>query len=573
MFIEIMRRKRMKKGIRKALAAVLALSMTAALASCGSTGGKTAAESAPAAETSAQAAATGAADTTAAPGEKIVNIGVTDQLGTLNPLNMDWTFINLYSTSLMFLPLASFNSQNSVDYMLAESITTDDNLTFHVKIRDDASWSDGQPVTSDDVIFTILRMTSPEVANYNFDFSMFKGFDGGASPSGAESIDGLKKIDDKNLEFIATTPMSLNTFLNNVATWICILPSHVLKDVPAKDLLTYDWFNHPDVVDGPYVLDSYDSAHYISYHANDKYMFGAPKIDKLNVKIVQPSELLAGLKSGEIDFINPSTGAIPATDRDAVEKLDGVKAVWTEPVTNEMTFFNTKKVTDARVRKAFVEAIDRNTILSSLLGGHGEITDGFVMSGSPLYGSSKGTIPYDPQDAKKLVDEAVSDGKWDSSTELQYYVSSSDDFAVKASQIIQQELAQAGIKVKINTVDFATLMSVAGTDDVDVFSVQYTITPADFYADENSLVNAEESWTGGYQNPDVAKALAATQTASSEDELKKLYRTVDDKMIEDVPMFSLYFMSNLGVVSSRLQNATPSLYGSYNNIQEWDIAE
>ena len=270
---------------------------------------------------------------------------------------------------------------------------------------------------------------------------------------------------------------------------------------------------------------------------------------------------------------NPSTGAVPATDRDAVEKLDGVKAVWTEPVTNEMTFFNTKKVTDARVRKAFVEAIDRNTILSSLLGGHGEITDGFVMSGSPLYDSSKGTIPYDLQDAKKLVDEAVSDGKWDSSTELQYYVSSSDDFAVKASQIIQQELAQAGIKVKINTVDFATLMSVAGTDDVDVFSVQYTITPADFYADENSLVNAEESWTGGYQNPDVAKALAATQTASSEDELKKLYRTVDDKMIEDVPMFSLYFMSNLGVVSSRLQNATPSLYGSYNNIQEWDIAE
>lgn len=560
---------KMKKGIvKKVLSGALALALAAGLSACGSSA-ETAGSSA---QVSAASGESEAAEAVAS-GDGIANIAFTDTLGTLNPLNMDWTFINLYSTSLMFLPLASFNSQNSVDYMLAESITTDDNLTFHVKIRDDASWSDGQPVTSDDVIFTILRMTSPEVANYNFDFSMFKGFDGGASPSGAESIDGLKKIDDKNLEFIATTPMSLNTFLNNVATWICILPSHVLKDVPAKDLLTYDWFNHPDVVDGPYVLDSYDSAHYISYHANDKYMFGAPKIDKLNVKIVQPSELLAGLKSGEIDFINPSTGAIPATDRDAVEKLDGVKAVWTEPVTNEMTFFNTKKVTDARVRKAFVEAIDRNTILSSLLGGHGEITDGFVMSGSPLYDSSKGTIPYDPQDAKKLVDEAVSDGKWDSSTELQYYVSSSDDFAVKASQIIQQELAQAGIKVKINTVDFATLMSVAGTDDVDVFSVQYTITPADFYADENSLVNAEESWTGGYQNPDVAKALAATQTASSEDELKKLYRTVDDKMIEDVPMFSLYFMSNLGVVSSRLQNATPSLYGSYNNIQEWDIAE
>ncbi len=108
-------------------------------------------------------------------------------------------------------------------------------------------------------------------------------------------------MDDKTVQFVANTPMSLNTFLNNCCVWICILPSHVLKDVPADQLATYDWFQHPDVVDGPYILDDYDSAHYISYHANENYFLGAPKIEKLNFRIIDPSEVLPELKSGEID--------------------------------------------------------------------------------------------------------------------------------------------------------------------------------------------------------------------------------------------------------------------------------
>ena len=549
----------------KILAAGLALVMAAGLGACGSA---SAGSSVTGTSGAAVSGSTGAAAVQT--GDDIVNIAFTDSVGTVNPLNMDVTFINYYATSMMFLPLASFNDKYEPDYLLAESITTDDNQTFKVKLKDNAAWSDGQPVTSDDVIYTILKFTCPAVANPNFDFTLFKGFnDDGTSPEGATEIEGIHKTDDKNLEFICKDHMSLNTFLNNVATWVCILPKHAIENIPDDQLLTDSWFSHPDVVDGPYFLDDYDPAHYVSYHANENYFEGAPKIPKINFRIMQGSEILAGLKSGEIDMVHPSC-SIPVEDRDAVEKLEGFTTKYTDNIINEMTLFNTSKeyLSDPRVRQAIIYAIDRDTIVKQLLNGKGEVTDGFICSGSPFYNEGKTKLSYDPDKAKQLLEEAG----WDGSQTLQYYVSSSDSIAVKAAQLIQQYLQNVGVKIEINTVDFATLMTIGGTDEEDFFSVQYTITPNDYWADIKNLIDVQDfSWSGGYYNEKVDEDLAKTQETTDETELKSLYNEIEEQVIEDAPMFPMYFQSNLGVVSDRLKNATPSFYGAFDNIQEWSI--
>lgn len=549
----------------KILAAGLALVMAAGLGACGSA---SAGSSVTGTSGAAVSGSTGAAAVQT--GDDIVNIAFTDSVGTVNPLNMDVTFINYYATSMMFLPLASFNDKYEPDYLLAESITTDDNQTFKVKLKDNAAWSDGEPVTSDDVIYTILKFTCPAVANPNFDFTPFKGFnDDGTSPEGATEIEGIHKTDDKNLEFICKDHMSLNTFLNNVATWVCILPKHAIENIPDDQLLTDSWFSHPDVVDGPYFLDDYDPAHYVSYHANENYFEGAPKIPKINFRIMQGSEILAGLKSGEIDIVHPSC-SIPVEDRDAVEKLEGFTTKYTDNIINEMTLFNTSKeyLSDPRVRQAIIYAIDRDTIVKQLLNGKGEVTDGFICSGSPFYNEGKTKLSYDPDKAKQLLEEAG----WDGSQTLQYYVSSSDSIAVKAAQLIQQYLQNVGVKIEINTVDFATLMTIGGTDEEDFFSVQYTITPNDYWADIKNLIDVQDfSWSGGYYNEKVDEDLAKTQETTDETELKSLYNEIEEQVIEDAPMFPMYFQSNLGVVSDRLKNATPSFYGAFDNIQEWSI--
>ncbi len=549
----------------KILAAGLALVMAAGLGACGSA---SAGSSVTGTSGAAVSGSTGAAAVQT--GDDIVNIAFTDSVGTVNPLNMDVTFINYYATSMMFLPLASFNDKYEPDYLLAESITTDDNQTFKVKLKDNAAWSDGEPVTSDDVIYTILKFTCPAVANPNFDFTPFKGFnDDGTSPEGATEIEGIHKTDDKNLEFICKDHMSLNTFLNNVATWVCILPKHAIENIPDDQLLTDSWFSHPDVVDGPYFLDDYDPAHYVSYHANENYFEGAPKIPKINFRIMQGSEILAGLKSGEIDIVHPSC-SIPVEDRDAVEKLEGFTTKYTDNIINEMTLFNTSKeyLSDPRVRQAIIYAIDRDTIVKQLLNGKGEVTDGFICSGSPFYNEGKTKLSYDPDKAKQLLEEAG----WDGSQTLQYYVSSSDSIAVKAAQLIQQYLQNVGVKIEINTVDFATLMTIGGTDEEDFFSVQYTITPNDYWADIKNLIDVQDfSWSGGYYNEKVDEDLAKTQETTDETELKSLYNEIEEQVIEDAPMFPMYFQSNLGVVSDRLKNATPSFYGAFDNIQEWSV--
>jgi peptide/nickel transport system substrate-binding protein len=151
-------------------------------------------------------------------------------------------------------------------------------------------------------------------------------------------------------------------------------------------------------------------------------------------------------------------------------------------------------------------------------------------------------------------------------------VNSGDTTFVNGASVIAAQLEAIGIKVEIQTVDFTTLMTVVGTTDYDLLAVQYTYAPIDPYPDINWLLSGEGSWTG-YSNPDISDALSKTQLTSDINEIKGYYLTVDQKVQQDVPMFSAYVIKALGAVNKRLVNATPSVYGSFNHIEKWDVTE
>ena len=134
---------KMNRGIAKralglGLAIVMALSVTA----CGKK------QSGEPGAAGGQQEQSGGQQTQAAGGEKIVNVGVTDTLNTLNPLLMDGGEINKYATGLMFLPLMELDSDLKFEGMLADSITAEDEHNFLVHIDEKATWSDGKPVTA-----------------------------------------------------------------------------------------------------------------------------------------------------------------------------------------------------------------------------------------------------------------------------------------------------------------------------------------------------------------------------------------------------------------------------------------
>lgn len=543
------------------LAGVMALGLTA----CGASNASAAAD-----ETGSAAVSTESASSdTAASGEKIINVGVTNTIGSLNPLLLNGGEINKYATGLMFLPLMELDADLNFEGMLADSITTEDNKNFIVHIDDAATWSDGTPVTADDVVYTALRLASPVIGNTAMMYYVFEGVgDDGFVEEGAESIDGIQKVDDKTVQFTTKEEMPITTFENSYARYLLTLPKHVIEQYSEEELSTAEWFNHPDVVSGPFIVTDFDVDHYISYEANKDYWKGAPKIDKLNIKIVDGSQLYAGLQSGEIDITQQTMSDIPQEDYESVEALDNVEVVYGSPVTNQSVFIQTKNVPDVKVRQAMLYAIDRQQILEELLNGHGEIIDGFLSSASPFYDDSLTPVSYDPEKAKTLLEEAG----WDGSQTIRFYVNSGDSTFVNAASIIAAEWAAVGIKAEIQTVDFATLMSVAGTEDYDVLAVQYTYAPVDPYPDVAWLLGGEGSWTG-YSNDTLNDALTKSQLTSDPEETKELFSVVDKKVQEDVPMFSAYVISAQGAVSKRITGAAPSVYGFFNDVQNWDVVE
>ena len=503
-------------------------------------------------------------------GEKIINIGVTDSLGGINPFAIDQTEINKYAMDLTFLPLMELDKDLNFQGMLADSITTEDNIHFIVHIDDAATWSDGTPVTAADVEYSVLRYASPVVGNTTLLLYAFVGTDDetGFVEEGATLIEGVTSLDDKTVQFTAKSPMALTTFQNSYARYLHILPKHVIENFSEEELTSNDWFNHPDVISGPYFLTDYDLDHYVSYTANQNYWKGAPKIDKLNIRVVDGSQIYSGLQSGEIDITHHTMTAIPQEDYESIEKLDNVKVVYGAPITNQSAFIQTANLPDARVRQALLYAIDRQQLVDQLLKGHGEVVDGFLSSAGPFYDPALQPIAYDPDKARELLEQAG----WDSSRTLRFYVNSGDSTFINGVQVIAAQWAQVGINVEITTVDLATLMTVAGTTDYDIMAVQYTYAPVDPYPDVTWLLGGEGSWTG-YYDDEVMDALDKTQQTSDTEQIKGYYSLVDRKMQEDVPMFSVYIISAQGAVNNRVTGAEPSVYGFFNDVQNWDIVQ
>ena len=559
----------MKRFISKTLSLLLAAVMALSLAACGGATDGGTADGGAAAESAAGGESTASTQPAGNSGEKIVNVGVTDTLNSLNPLLLNGGEINKYATALMFLPLMELDADLNFQGMLADSITTEDNRNFIVHIDDAAVWSDGTPITAEDVAYTALRLTSPVINNTSMMYYVFEGVgEDGFVEAGADSVDGVQVIDEKTVQFTTKESMTLTTFQNSYARYLLTLPKHVIEKYSEEELSTAEWFNKPDVVSGPFYVTEFDVDHYISYQANADYWRGAPKIDRLNIKIVDGSQLYAGLQSGEIDITQHTMSVIPPEDYASVEALDNVDVVYGSPVTNQSMFIQTANVPDVRVRQAMLYAINRDQLLSELLDGHGEVVDGFLSSASPFYDDSITPVTYDPEKAKALLEEAG----WDGSQTLRFYVNSGDSTFVNAATVMVAQWAAVGIKAEVQTVDFATLMSVAGTRDYDILAVQYTYAPVDPYPDVAWLLGGEGSWTG-YGDDEVNKALTSTQLTSDVDEIKGLYSIVDKKVQEDVPMISAYIISAQGAVNKRLTGAVPSVYGFFNDVQNWDVAQ
>lgn len=558
--------------MKRLLALLLALTMALSLAACGASDETVTDTNTDAADSSTETAEETAEETAddTAEGEtvsaRVVNIGCTSALGTLNPLLMDGDWVNVYAQSLEFLPLVSLNDEMEFEYILADEITTEDNLTFTVHLREDATWSDGEPITADDLAYTMTRIASPLVMNYAMQFTAIVGTDDetGWVEEGAETIDGLEIVDEKTLNITFKYEINLTSFLNGYAQYILTLPKHILETIPESELASSDWFDAPTVVSGPYMVTSYDANHYISYIANENYFLGEPEIMYCNIQIVDGSQLLTGLQSGEIDIVPPLLATIPEEDYTSVQSLEGITATYGSAIATETIFINTDCIPDEQVRQAMLCAIDRETIVNGLLTGGAELMDGFCVPDGPYY-SGQSAVSYDPNQALELLMQA----DWDGSETYTLYINSGDKTLINACTLCQAYWAAVGIQVELVTVDLETLTTNAGTDEYDMIAVQYTYPAVDPSWDIDWVLSA---WCHLYPD-EVQAAVLGIQSSDDLAVQQENYALIDAFAQEQVPLICLYANGPLGAVRDTLQNAEATMYGCINNIHEWSFAE
>lgn len=451
---------------------------------------------------------------------------------------------------------------------LADSIETTDNQTFTIKLNQKAKWSDGKPVTAEDAAYTFNLIANPKVettvGNY---ISVFEGLDDtGKLKEGQAEIPSVKIIDEHTVEFKTKSPVDPNMIKEQLGSKLMILPKHVLEKVAPGDLAKDPFFMKPTVTNGPYKFVQYKKDQYVEFKSNPDYYLGKPKTNSLFVKIMPAPNLVAQLQTGELHMnVAAGIGKIPAQDYETVEKFNNVKTKVEPTIGFQTMMFNTTKITDAKVRQALVYALDREKFVDKLLKGKGEIVDGPYTSVSPYLNKDLEKFTYNPEKAKQLLKDAG----WDFNRTLQLVVPIGNKVREQSADIITQNLKDVGVKVKVTTYDFPTIMQKGKAGEFDLLLMGFTFN---LDPEISTLYSKAGSYNFmRYNNQKSDELLLKGQSEANPEKRKEIYNELQAIWEKDVPIISLYSDYDFAAISKQVKFGEPKIFGFHNKLQDWSL--
>lgn len=451
---------------------------------------------------------------------------------------------------------------------LAESFESTDGQHYTIKINKDAKWSDGTPVTSHDVAFTINTIANPKSeTTQGANIAMLAGLEpNGKLPEGQTELSSIKIVDDKTLELTTTVPVDPNYMKELFGLNILTLPKHILGDVPVEELAKHPYMQNPNVTSGAFKFVKYEKDQYVELEANKDYYAGAPKLEKLFIKIMPAPNLVAQLQTGELDFnVSKGIGKIAVQDYDTVKALEHVETKVEPTIGFQTMYFNNTKISK-EVRKALSMAVDRNLLVEKLLKGYGEVVEGPYTSVSPFSDKSAGTIEYNPEEAKKMLEEAG----FDFNTPLELVVPIGNKVREQSAPIIAQSLEKIGVKTKITNYDFPTIMQKGKAGEFDLLLIGFTLTldpdVSQVYA-TGSAYNFMQ-----YSDPEMDALLIKGKQEADSEARKAIYKEILAKIVDDVPVLTLYSDHDFAGVNKRVEFGAPKVFGMHHDLQLWSVS-
>jgi ABC-type dipeptide transport system, periplasmic component len=519
---------------------------------------------------------------TAVPEKKVATLIYTQEFDNLAPLYSSMWFV--WTTWQMFDHWAwEFDSNNEAFPVLVTEIPSIENggvsadgtvITMH--LRNDIKWSDNVPLTAEDFIFTWQMAVSTKntvATTYPYDM-----------------ISSVTAPDP--LTVVVTFSEPFAPWLANL--WHGILPAHILSPIYLADgtIDNADWIKKPTVGCGPYNFAEWESGSYARFVRNDNYWGTPAKIDEIFIRFVpDDASQVAALKAGDADlgtFISYSD--VPGL-QDA-----GLKIVIEPSGYNEFMFFtlnaqkNNPALQDVNVRKAIALAINRDGINTDLHFGLTKTPASF-WDALPYYNNPPLTpYPYDPAQAKALLDQAGwidsnGDGvreKDGVKLEISHATTIRED-RQDVQAVMQQDLADVGIKLDVNPVDdtlfFASYAdngpAARGEYDLQEWSDGPLFPDPDIYYWLCNQIPTDANPTGENwfyicdQQLDSLITLQSTQVdpVARQATISQINQLFYDK----VYIIGMWQDPDVYALGSRLQNVKFSGVTMFYNIAEWDL--
>ena len=500
---------------------------------------------------------------------------------------------------------------------LAESWeVSPDKLRYVFTLREGLKWSDGKPLTVDDVVFSFNNIyLNKRIPTYYQD---------GLHIGKSRAFPKVNKLDNRRVEFILPEPFT--PFLRSVAGGIAILPEHALRQAvetnrsDGKPVFLSTWGTNTDpkkiVVNGPYTIESYSASERIIFRRNPYYWRkdaqGKPQpyLDRIVWQIVEsPETTVSQFRSGGLDILEIGPQNFQLLKHEEKRGNFIIQNGGPESSTSFMTFNlnkgrrNGKPLVDPiksrwfnniAFRQAIAYGIDRQTIINNTLRGLGETQNSPISVQSPYYLSPKEglkTYDYNPEKAKQLL---LSAGfKYDNRGQLldadgnrvRFTMMQSAGGTPTITPKIKRDLSKIGITVDLQFISFNIIgEKISNTLDWDCWYGAITggIEPYDgnniWSVEGNFHVFNQKPPKGqppieGWEVSEWEKKIAALyiDAAREFDEIKRksIYAETQRISQEDLPFIYLFNPLNFAAVRNTIQGVKFNSIGGYT----WNIYE
>jgi peptide/nickel transport system substrate-binding protein len=486
-------------------------------------------------------------------------IGLGDNIRTIDPIGSPSTEAASERVStLIFNRLVK--KDEKFDYVgdLASDIKrSDDGLTFTLTLRDGVKFHDGRPFSSADAKYTLDLLLSSSFAK---SASFFEG-------TGANKQSYIKSVD-------APDPKTLIVTLNK--PWVGLLSNLVAIPIIAKD--SYESQKTHPMGTGPFKFVNYDNTQQVvDLEAFPEYWEGAAKLPMVRVRVIPDMNAMqAELQSGRVDIAPMPTSLQP----DAVKRLEGDPNLQVKVFNGSNVLLLTINTASApldnvKVRQAIAYAIDRQTIINTLVAGYGKVAHSIIPEESWSYSTGQ-TYSYDPAMAKRMLDEAGfrdpdGDGpRMRFDKPVRYGVSGSSIAGRNYAVVIQNQLQAVGIPVEIQTYEGNTLFDEMRRGNFQIGYSQWVGGNQDpiFYKDlfATSEIPTETKISRNrsrYSNPELDKLVEEAVNTFDRQKARELYVRIQEIVSRDVPVFPLWYQSNIVIARKNVGNIQVNASGDW----------